>query len=143
MPAPKKASKPKAAEATKAKAEKPKAEKSKTAAPQAAKPAEAGVSAIDPTKSAAHAAAMVAQNANQPAPPSTPAAPQAESALFRNMKNNLNKPHSQIMGGLLDKLGSSQPKKSSQPFTGGNQVGHGQTIGADATRRNVPRRTGG
>jgi hypothetical protein len=139
MPTPKKAAKPKVAkpEAAKAKVEKPKPEKAKQAAPIAT-----DVRAVDPAHSTATAAAMVAQNAAQPAATS-PTASKGESALFRSMKNNLNKPHSQIMGGLLDKLGSGQPKKSSVPFAGGKQVGHDQTIGGDATRRNLPRRTGG
>ncbi len=140
MPAPKKPAKSnptRTAPTTKAKAEKP-AEK-KAAAP----PAPSGVPGINPAASAAHAAAMVAQNAAQP-PAAAGGTPQPESAMFRNLKGALNKPHSQIMGGLLDKLGSKEPKKSSIPFAGGKQVGRDQTIGGgDPTRRGVPRRTGG
>jgi hypothetical protein len=67
----------------------------------------------------------------------------AESSSFRQMKQALNKPHSQIIGGLLDKSGAGSQKKSAVPFGGGQQVGHNQTIGSDASRKNVPRRTGG
>ncbi|MGA3067522.1 MAG: hypothetical protein ABSF29_11825 [Tepidisphaeraceae bacterium] len=105
-------------------------------------PAAPNVPAVDPGQSAATAAAMVARNAQSPAA-SSPQPQKSESAIFRQMKDSLNKPHSQIMGGLLDKIGSTQPKKSSLPFGGGKQVGHDQTSGSDAIRRNVPRRTGG
>jgi len=115
--------------------------KAVAAKPVAAKPAQ-NTPSIDPGHSAATAAAMVARNAESPAATS-PEPPKSESAVFRHLKESLNKPHSQIMGGLLDKIGSTQPKKSSLPFGGGKQVGHDQTSNADAIRRNVPRRTGG
>ena len=66
-----------------------------------------------------------------------------ESTSFKNLKESLNKPHSQIMGGLLDKISMPGQKKSALPFGGGKQVGHNQIIGSDASRKNVPRRTGG
>jgi hypothetical protein len=116
----------------------PKTPAAKPAAAQAAPT----VAAIDPGQSAATAAAMVARNAASPAATS-PQPAKTESAMFRQLKGSLNKPHSQIMGGLLDKIGSTQPKKSSLPFGGGKQVGHDQTSNSDAIRRNVPRRTGG
>ncbi len=112
-----------------------KAEKAKAPKPDAAQPQ------IDPAQSAAAAAAMIAQGLTAPAPVSD--APKTESTSFRNLKQSLNKPHSQTMGNLLDKLAPPGQKKSSLPFGGGKQVGHNQTFGSDASRRNVPRRTGG
>ena len=47
------------------------------------------------------------------------------------------------MGGLLDKVSPAGQKKSAAPFDPNKQVGHDQTYGSDATRRNVPRRTAG
>jgi len=95
---------------------------------------------IDPAQSAAAAAAMVAHRVSAPTPQDVP---QAQSSTFQKLKDSLNKPHAQTMGGLLDKLSSPGQKKSAQPFAGPKQVGHNQTFGSDASRRNVPRRTGG
>jgi hypothetical protein len=111
-----------------------------------AKPAAPAVPAmptVNTDNSAAAAAAYVAHKIPPTAPPTTSGEPKQESAMFRHMKESLNRPHSQIMGGLLDKIGSNQPKKSGSSFTNNKQVGQGQTFGADASRRNVPRRTGG
>jgi hypothetical protein len=105
--------------------------------PKPAKPAVAPL--IDPAQSAAAAAAMVAHKVSVP----TSQAPHAQSTTFQKLKDSLNKPHAQTMGGLLDKLSSPGQKKSAQPFGGSKQVGHNQTFGSDASRRNVPRRTGG
>jgi hypothetical protein len=137
MPQPKKTSKAKLARTAPAKASAAK----KAEAPAASAPP-TDIPTVNPAQSAAAAAAIVVQNANQP-PTASSGTPQPESALFRNLKGSLNKPHSQIMSGLLDKLGSTGSKKSSQPFSHSQQVGRDQTIGGDATRRNVPRRTGG
>jgi hypothetical protein len=75
--------------------------------------------------------------------PDAAQAPRTETSNFRQLKESLHKPHAQTMGGLLDKMSSANPKKSSLPFGGGKQIGHNQTFGADVNRRNVPRRTGG
>lgn len=62
-----------------------------------------------------------------------------ESALFKQLKSGLNKPASG-MNTLLDKThGPSQIKGHGHS----KQVGHNQTIGSDAARKNVPRRTAG
>jgi hypothetical protein len=44
---------------------------------------------------------------------------------------------------MLDKILPSGQKRSNVPFSTGKQVGHNQTFGADASRKNIPRRTGG
>ena len=56
---------------------------------------------------------------------------------------NFAKPHLSGLDGILDKSAPLDQKKSNVPFTGGKQVGHNQTFGADITRTGVPRRTGG
>ena len=106
--------------------------------PERKPPAAAGPAPlVDPSQSAATAAAMVARKIGTPAPA---AGARTESTSFKNLKESLNKPH---IGGVLDKIAPSSGKKSSMPFAGGQQVGHNQTFGADVTRRNVPRRTNG
>ncbi len=109
--------------------------KSSESKPASAAPAAHG---IDPAKSAASAAAMVAHKVSN----ATPAAgPKVESSGFKNLKESLAKP--QALGGLLDKLTPTGQKKSNLPFAASKQVGHNQTFGADVSRRSVPRRTGG
>jgi hypothetical protein len=130
------ARKPPAAQAAAKPAEKP-------ATKPAATPAAAPFPTVNTDQSAAAAAAFVAHKVAPTAPPAASGEPKQESAMFRHMKESLNRPHSQIMGGLLDKIGSNQTKKSAAPFAKDKQVGQGQTFGADASRRNVPRRTGG
>jgi len=124
-----------------AKTKKPAAHKSASKPKPPAKPA--GQPMIDPSKSAAAAAAMVAHKLPASAPAASGAADQTQSSTFQKLKDSLNKPHAQTMGSLLDKLSSPGQKKSALPFAGGKQVGHNQTYGSDASRRNVPRRTGG
>ena len=67
--------------------------------------------------------------------------PRKESASFKNLKDSLNKPASQGLGGSFGNIGAQ--KKSAQNFGGGKQVGRNQTFGADVNRTGVPRRTGG
>jgi hypothetical protein len=93
---------------------------------------------IDPAKSAASAAAMVAHKVSTAAPA---VGPKVESSSFRNLKESVAKP--QALGGFLDKLTPTGQKKSNLPFSSSKQVGHNQTFGADVSRRSVPRRTGG
>jgi hypothetical protein len=99
-----------------------------------------GAPLVDPAQSAATAAAMVAHKVSAP---TSAQGPKTESSGFRNLKDSLMKPHSQTIGGVLDKIAPAGQKKSGIPFNGGKQVGHNQTFGADVTRRNVPRRTNG
>ena len=63
-----------------------------------------------------------------------------ESSLFKQMKSGLNKPHSAAMDSLLDKTHGPSTQKT-QGFE--KQVAHNQTVGTDATRKSVPRRTAG
>jgi hypothetical protein len=95
---------------------------------------------IDPSQAAAAAAALVVHKVSNPA---RPQGPKTESSGFRNLKGSLVKPHSQTIGGVLDKLIPAGQKRSAQPFGSSKQVGHNQTFGADVNRRNVPRRTNG
>jgi hypothetical protein len=106
------------------------------------KPASAAAPAhgIDPAKSAASAAAMVAHKVSNPTPSQ---GPKVESSGFRNLKESAAKPHAQGIGGVLDKLTPAGQKRSGLPFGPSKQVGHNQTFGADVSRRSVPRRTGG
>jgi hypothetical protein len=94
---------------------------------------------VDPSQSAAAAAALIGRKVTLPAS----AAGQTESTGFRNLKDSLSKPHSQTIGNVLDKLTPSNQKRSALPFAGPKQLGHNQTFGADVSRRNVPRRTNG
>lgn len=98
---------------------------------------------VDPSKSTAAAAAMVANKLPATAPAGSGAAEHSQSSTFQKLKESLNKPPAQTIGSLLDKLSAPGQKKSAVPFSGGKQVGHNQTFGSDASRRNVPRRTGG
>jgi len=122
-----------------AKAKKATAVKTEQKPKAAGKPAAGPV--IDPSKSAAAAAAMVANKVS--APPTATASAQPQSSTFAKLKESLNKPHAATMGNLLDKLTPPGQKKSALPFGANQQVGHNQTFGGDASRRNVPRRTNG
>jgi len=102
--------------------------------------ASAGSPLIDPASSAAAAAALVGHKV---AAPASAAGPKTESSSFRNLKDSLTKPHSQTIGGVLDKIAPSSQKWIGGPTQGGKQVGHNQTFGADVARKSVPRRTAG
>jgi len=93
---------------------------------------------IDPSQSAAAAAAMVGHKI----PNTLSTGPKTESSTFRNLKESLSKPSHNI-GGILDKIAPNTQKYSTGHASGGKQVGHNQTFGADVARRNVPRRTNG
>lgn len=101
----------------------------------AAKPADAGILGIDTSLAAEAAAKLLAAKFNKSAGTEKP-----ESAMFRQMKEGLNKPHSTAMSNLLEKAQGPQPIKSHPQL---KQVGHNQTYGADVTRTGVPRRTPG
>ena len=118
---------------------------SKKAAPAKKKPAKSagtaagGAPAIDTSLAANAAAAFVA---NRIATKNTGAGAKVESSAFKQLKENLNKPHVQGLNTVLDN--SSQVKKSNLPDTrGGKQVAHNQTYNADVTRSGVPRRNAG
>jgi hypothetical protein len=111
---------------------KKKADHKSPAAPSAAAPL------IDPSHSTAAAAAMVKHKVSGP----LTARAKTESSTFRNLKESLSKPSNNI-GGILDKIAPNTQKYSTGHASGGKQVGHNQTFGADVARRNVPRRTNG
>lgn len=129
-----------------AKAKKPAAKSSsKSENKSKSTPATGGIPAIDTNLAASAAAAMLASRANQPAAqPADASAAQKETSTFKQLKENLSKPHSQALGNLLDKTAAPGAKKSNLPFAQqGKQVGRNQTFGADVNRAGVPRRTGG
>jgi hypothetical protein len=99
-------------------------------------------SVSDPAQVAAAAAAFVAHRVSTTAA-SSKEETKTESSSFKNLKDSLNKPHAQSIGGLLDKTGAPGQKKSAVPFGDGRQVKHNQTFGADVNKMSVPRRTGG
>jgi hypothetical protein len=96
-----------------------------------------------PVINPAHAAVAAALVGNKVQLPASSGQVAPQSASFRAMKDSLNKPHSQTIGGILDKNSPLGQKKSAAPFAANRQVGHSQTFGADVSRKNVPRRTGG
>ena len=113
----------------------------KKAAPKkaaAAKSAGAGMPGIDTSLAAESAARMLAARGSKRSGATPPAHP--ESAMFRQMKAGLSKPHSTAMSNLLDKSHGPEPAKTHPQL---KQVGHNQTFGADAARTGVPRRTPG
>src|SRR5438477_1319402 len=121
-------------------AEKP-ASKSSSGAAAKKKPARSagGAPAIDTGLAANAAAAFVGNrlSANRGGAGTKP-----ESSAFKQLKENLNKPHVQGLNNVLDN--SSQVKKSNLPNThGGKQVAQHQTYNADVTRSGVPRRNAG
>ena len=137
----------KKASGTKAEA-KPKAP-SKGAANKPAHTGSPGVPQIDTSLAASAAASMVLnRSGSSGATPSAPTEPGAENAgdkretsTFKQLKQGLTKSGSQGLGGILG--GVQGGKKSGPTFNGPNQVRRNQTFGADVSRNNVPRRTGG
>ena len=104
---------------------------------KAAKRASGGAPLIDTNLAASAAAALVGRKVSL----NGPAAPKQESAAFKQLKQNVSKPHVQGLSNILDT--TDQNKKPNVPFGGGKQVAHNQTFGADVTRSGVPRRTPG
>jgi hypothetical protein len=68
-----------------------------------------------------------------------------ESASFKQLKQGLDQPGAATVSNLLDRSAPPGQQKTHVPLggPGGNQKGHNQTIGSDASRTGVPRRTGG
>jgi hypothetical protein len=135
-----------------AKAAAPKAASSKAAAPKAGRGG--GTGAMHPpmidTGLAAQAAAKMlvagfqSKNTSAGAGAGTSGAGAArpQSAMFRQIKEGLTKPHLSGMENVLDKSAPGGGKRSDLP-KGPPQVGHNQTFGADVNRAGVPRRTPG
>ena len=94
---------------------------------------------INTSLAAENAARMLMGGLNRPAGKNA-GAPRQESAMFKQLKAGLNKPHSTTMSNLLNKSQGPETTRSHQQF---KQVGHNQTFGADVTRSGVPRRTPG
>ena len=121
----------------------------KVKAPKAAKPvAKAAAKTAAPvapmvnTSLAAETAArMIGAKAGGFGSPST--GPKKETSAFKQMKQGFTKPHSAGIGNMLNSTISPAAKKSNQPFHADKQVGHNQTMGSDASRTSVPRRTNG
>ncbi|MBC8107254.1 MAG: hypothetical protein H7Z14_11740 [Anaerolineae bacterium] len=122
-----------------------KAAPAKSAKPAGAKPAHQSKPMMSPLIDTSHIASSAARmlvagvgGKNQQKQPQ--ASKQPESSLFKQMKSGLNKPHSAQMDSLLDKTHGPGGQKT-QGFE--KQVAHNQTVGTDATRKSVPRRTAG
>lgn len=123
------------AKGSKASSDSTRPKKKAAAKKPAAKPAAGSIPGIDTSLAAETAAKMLAAKFNKSVGTAKP-----ESAMFRQMKEGLNKPHSAAMSNVLDKAQGPEPIKSHPQF---KQVGHNQTHGADVTRTGVPRRTPG
>jgi hypothetical protein len=119
----------------------PKKKATKAKAPATAAPS---TPLIDTGLAAENAAKMIVAKVAASPTSNQPAAGGAkETAAFKNLKANLNKPASSTMSNFLDKTAGPGQKKQNLPFGGGKQVGRNQTFGADVNRAGVPRRTGG
>jgi hypothetical protein len=107
-----------------------------------APPAVAGMPMIDTSLAAAAAAKMLVARPSKPATSQqNPAGgSKAESAMFKQLKAGLAKPHAATMSNMLEKSHGPEPAKSHPAM---KQVGHNQTFSADVTRSGVPRRTPG
>jgi hypothetical protein len=118
------------------------ARKSTKSAKPAAPQAPPGVPLIDTSLAAQTAAKLLAAGLNKPSGNvNAENAPKQESALFKQIKAGLNKPHATTMSNLLEKSHGPDPSRTHQGFN--KQIGHNQTFGADVTRSGVPRRTPG
>src|SRR5262245_50818509 len=104
-------------------------------------PPMAGGMMVDTGLAAQNAARLLAAGLSLKS--SAPAKSSNESSVFKNLKENLAKPHLSGLDSILDKSAPADTKRSNLPFGGGKQVAHNQTTGADATRTGVPRRTPG
>ncbi len=122
----------------------PKEKTARKASPKTAKasktapPSPVAQSAIDTSLAAQTAARMLI--ASKRMPQSNATAQSGESSGFRQLKESIHKPAAGGIGNLTSHV--ADQKKSNQPFSGGKQVGHNQTIGG-ANRRGLPRRTSG
>ena len=119
------------------KAPKKKAAAKKPVAKKAA-PSPAAQPLIDTSLAAEAAAKMLVAGFNKAS--GSPGTPRQESALFKQLKAGLSKPHAAAMSNLLEKSQGPEPAKTHPQF---KQVGQNQTFGADVTRSGVPRRTPG
>lgn len=115
-----------------------------TAKPAATGSGAGGAPMIDTGLAAQAAARMLLARSSGAAAATRQASAAGESEGFKQLKNNLGKPHPQAMEALLNNTAPPGSKRSNLPIPGGrNQVGHNQTFSADVSRAGVPRRTGG
>lgn len=112
------------------------------AKPQVPKPAGRNLSGIDASGAAAAAARLLVAGLGKGAKPGG-TAPASQSALFKQIKSGANHPVEKQLGGFLDRTTPAGTKRLDQEHGRGGPQGHNQTVGGDASRINVPRRTGG
>jgi hypothetical protein len=99
---------------------------------------------VDTSAAAQAAARMVsAKGTGMGGAPTGDQPHKSETSLFKQMKENLAKPHVSGVDNFLNSTGAPNARKSSLPFAAQKQVGRNQTFGADVNRTGVPRRTGG
>ncbi len=119
----------------------PKAKPAAKAAKPVAKAAAPAVPTVNTSLAAETAARMIGAKAS--GFNSVSSGPKKETSAFKQMKQGFAKPHAAGIGNMLNSTISPAAKKSNQPFNTEKQVGHNQTMGTEATRTSVPRRTGG
>jgi hypothetical protein len=109
------------------------------------KTAAANVAGVDTSNAAAAAARFLAAGLGkkQKPPGAAGSHPPSQSALFKQIKSGANHPVEKQLGGFLDRTTPAGTKRLDQEHGRGGPQGHNQTIGTDASRVNVPRRTGG
>jgi hypothetical protein len=100
-----------------------------------------GIGGIDTSGAAAAAARLLAAGLGSRAKGQPAAMPQ--SALFKQIKSGAAHPVDKHLSGFLDRTTPAGTKKLDQGHGRSGPQGHNQTIGGDASRINVPRRTGG
>jgi len=119
------------------------AKQKKGSKPKVSEPRTAAVS--PEMDNAAAAAAAFISHAGRGAGKTPEPARAAESASFKHLKEAIAQPGAAGVSNLLDRSAPPGQQKSHLPLAGpgSNQKGHNQTIGSDASRTGVPRRTGG
>ena len=109
----------------------------------AAGPEETGGPRIVDTSLAAEAAArMVAARGSGKLGTATGAA-KPETSMFRQLKENVAKPHLAGVDTLLSNTTPPGARPANLPTPGDKPAGHHQTLSTEASRRNIPRRTAG
>ena len=98
---------------------------------------------IDTNLAAQAAAKMLSAGRQSRGGAAAPVSGQPQSAMFKQMKDSLSKPHLSGMNSVLDKSAPQGTKRPNLPGGRNEQIGHNQTFGADVNRAGVPRRTPG
>lgn len=94
---------------------------------------------IDTDLAAQNAARLLVANLKKRGAASQSTEPQ--SAMFKNLKANLSQGAGASIANVLEQSHGPEVTKSHEAFN--KQVGHNQTVGSDAVRTGVPRRTPG